>query len=263
MLLRFLFWQRVGKGNVLDEQPESAVHQNLEESTLFLVAGPCGSGKSSVIKTAVRSDFPLFGEEFRAAFHGSVSDRSGSEVDDYSLAVKQHSCFQASHVKRLSRESTLPSGLLLHLDLYQILRGIDASYWPRGLRRKVQGMADGTDDLPKRSFEDLLKPHQNDRMMQAFFAKKLFQRFNRIAVATVHCGFERNAAQLAARKRGSSGQWLKYFSAPEPAARAIHAEIYRCWARALERMSPVANVAIQVDSDAGFLLNGRLVSYNR
>ena len=82
-------------------------------------------------------------------------------------------------------------------------------------------------------------------------------------MATVHCGFERNAAQLAARKRGSSGQWLKYFSAPEPAARAIHAEIYRFLARALERMSPVANVAIQVDSDVGFLLNGSLVSYNR
>ena len=218
-----------------------------------------------MIKTAVRSDLPLFGEEFKAAFRGAVSDRSGCEVDDYSLALKQHSCFQASHVKRLSRESTLPSALLLHLDLYQILRGIDASYWPKGLRRKVQGQRgmDGTDDVPKRSLQDLLKPHQNDRMKQAFFAKKLFQRFNRIAVATVHCGFERNAAQLAARKRGSSGQWLKYFSAPEPAARAIHAEIYRCWARALERMSPVANVAIQVDSDTGFLLNGRLVSYNR
>ena len=127
----------------------------------------------------------------------------------------------------------------------------------------MQGIADGTDALPKRSFEDLLKPRQNDRMMQAFFAKKLFQRFNRIAVATVHCGFERNAAQLAARKRGSSGQWLKYFSAPEPVARAIHAEIYRCWASALVGISPVADVAIQVDSDAGFLLNGCLVSYDR
>jgi len=166
-------------------------------------------------------------------------------------------------VKRLSRETTLPSALLLHLDLFQILRGIDASYWPRGLRRKVQGPAAGSDGLPKRSFEDLLKPRQNDRMMQAFFAKKLFQRFNRIAVATVHCGFERNAAQLAERKRGSSGQWLKYFSAPEPVARAIHAEIYRCWASALVGISPVADVVIQVDSDAGFLLNGRLVTYNR
>ena len=166
-------------------------------------------------------------------------------------------------MKRLSRESTLPSTLLLHLDLYQILRGIDATYWPRGLRRKVQGAADGTSGLSKRSFEDLLKPRQNDRMMQAFFAKKLFQRFNRIAVATVHCGFERNAAQLASRKRGSSGQWLKYFSAPEPVARAIHAEIYRCWFSTLVGMSLVADVAIHVDSDVGFWLNGSLVSYNR
>ena len=248
---------------LLDEQPGLNLDPGAEQSTLFLVAGPCGSGKSSVIKTAVRSDLPLFGEEFRAAFHGSVSDRSGSEVDDYSLALKQHSCFQASHVKRLSRESTLPPSLLLHLDLYQILRGIDASYWPRGLKRKAQRLGDASDPLPKRSFEDLLKPRQNDRMMQAFFAKKLFQRFNRIAVATVHCGFERNAAQLTARKGGSSGRWMKYFSAPEPVARAIHAEIYRCWASALNRISPVADVPITVDADAGFSVNGSFVAYRR
>ena len=100
-------------------------------------------------------------------------------------------------------------------------------------------------------------------MMQAFLAKKLFKRFHRIAVATVHCGFERNAAQLAARKRGSSGQWLKYFSAPEPIARAIHAEIYRCWASALVRMAPIVDVLIKVDSDAGFSLNGNVISYGR
>ena len=96
-----------------------------------------------MIKTAVRSDLPLFGEEFKAAFRGAVSDRSGCEVDDYSLAFKQHACFQASHVKRLSRESTLPSALLLHLDLYQILRGIDASYWPKGLRKGARAKGYG------------------------------------------------------------------------------------------------------------------------
>ena len=261
--LRSQFWRRFQNDVLPDPQPESAPEYDVKESTLFLVAGPCGSGKSSVIKTAVQADLPLFGNDLRAEFRRSVSDRSGCEVDDYSLALKRHSCFQASHVKRLSRESTLPPCLLLHLDLYQILRGIDVSYWPRGLKRKAQRLRDASDPLPKRSFEDLLKPRQNDRMMEAFFAKKLFQRFNRIAVATVHCGFERNAAQLAARKCGSSGQWLKYFSAPEPVARAIHAEIYRCWARALDRMSPVVNVAIQVDSDAGFLLNGCLVCYDR
>ena len=227
------------------------------------MAGPCGSGKSSVIKTAVEADLALFGDELRAEFRESVLDRSGCEVDDYNLALERQSCFQSSHVKRLSRESTLPSALLLHLDLYQILRGIDASYWPKGLKRKAQRLGDASDPLPKRSFEDLLKPRQNDRMMQAFFAKKLFQRFNRIAVATVHCGFERNAAQLTARKGGSSGQWLKYFSAPDPVARAIHAEIYRCWASALVRMAPIVDVLIKVDSDAGFSLNGHFISYGR
>ena len=99
-------------------------------------------------------------------------------------------------------------------------------------------------------------------MMQAFLAKKLFQRFRQVAVATVHCSFERNASQLAARKRRSSGKWMKYFSAPDHIARAIHAEIYRCWDRALVQMSPVANISINVDSNDGFSVNGSFVSYN-
>ena len=261
--MRFPFWPSFRQELLPDEQIGSSVDLGSRQSTLFLVAGPCGSGKSSVIKTAVQADLALFGDDLRAEFRGAVSDRSGCEVDDYSLALKRQSCFQASHVKRLSREPTLPSGLLLHLDLYQILRGIDASYWPKGLKRKVQRCSDDSDGLSKRSFEDLLKPRQNDRMMQAFLDKKLFRRFARIAVATVHCSFERNASQLAARKRRSSGQWLKYFSAPDPVARAIHAEIYRCWASALVRMAPIVDVLIKVDSDAGFSLNGNVISYGR
>ena len=262
-MLRFPFWPSFRQELLPDEQIGSSVDLGSRQSTLFLVAGPCGSGKSSVIKTAVQADLALFGDDLRAEFRGAVLDRSGREYDDYSLALKRQSCFQASHVKRLSRESTLPSGLLLHLDLYQILRGIDASYWPKGLKRKVQRCSDDSNGLSKRSFEDLLKPRQNDRMMQAFLDKKLFRRFARIAVATVHCSFERNASQLAARKRGSSGQWLKYFSAPDPVARAIHAEIYRCWASALVRMAPIVDVLIKVDSDAGFSLNGNVISYGR
>ena len=261
--MRFPFGPSFRLALLPDQQIASSVDLGSRQSTLFLVAGPCGSGKSSVIKTAVEADLALFGDELRAEFRESVLDRSDCEVDDYSLALQRQSCFQASHVKRLSRESTLPSCLLLHLDLYQILRGIDASYCPKGLKRKLQRLSDASDGWSNRSFEDLLQPRQNDRMMQAFLDKNLFRRFARIAVATVHCSFERNATQLAARKRGSSGQWLKYFSAPDPVARAIHAEIYRCWASALVRMAPVVDVSIKVDSDAGFSLNGSFIAYGR
>ena len=260
--MRSPFWRRLRQDLVPDQQSGSRLELGSGQSTLFLVAGPCGSGKSSVIQKAVQADLSLFGDALRGEFLGSVLDRSGREYDDYSLALEQHSCFQASHVKRLSRESALPSGLLLHLDLYQILRGIDASYWPRGLKRKAQRLSNESERLPKRCFEDLLKPRQNDLMMQAFLAKKLFQRFTQVAVATVHCSFERNASQLAARKRRSSGKWMKYFSAPDHIARAIHAEIYRCWDSALVQMSPVANVSINVDSDDGFSVNGSFVSYD-
>ena len=51
--------------------------------TLFIVAGPCGSGKSSIIRTAFQSDLRLFGEELHFEFKQSNLDLSGVEYDDY------------------------------------------------------------------------------------------------------------------------------------------------------------------------------------
>ena len=39
---------------------------DVKMQTLFIVAGPCGSGKSSIIRAAFQSNLQLFGEELHS-----------------------------------------------------------------------------------------------------------------------------------------------------------------------------------------------------
>jgi hypothetical protein len=233
-----------------------------ESKTLFIVAGPCGSGKSSIIRTAYQLDLQLFGEEFHSAFRQANLDLSGEEYDDYSTALSNNSFYQASHVKLLSREPVLPPCVLLHLDLYQILRGIDRSYWPHKLKKRYLRSSFNrmsSTKLIKRSFEDLMSKNDNDLMMKAFLSKKVFRRFRNIAVVTVECNFRKNSEQLALRKSCSGGQWMKYFSAPEGVAKAIHNELYRCWFKGIKSLDPIRLSRIVINDSDELCLDGRVV----
>lgn len=235
---------------------------DVKMQTLFIVAGPCGSGKSSIIRAAFQSNLQLFGEELHSKFRKTNLDLSGEEYDDYKVALNKNSFFQASHVKLLSREPVLAPCLLLHLDLYQILRGIDRSYWPRQLKRRyLRSRFDGTppNKLLKRSFEDLMFERDNDLMMKAFLSKRIFRRYQDIAVITVGCDFQKNLAQLASRKSGSGGQWLKYFSAPKEVARAIHKELYRCWFQGIKSLKPSHLSRVFINTSDELCVDSRVI----
>ena len=100
----------------------------------MIVAGPCGSGKSSILQAAYKERFSLFGPDYEVCFRDSCQDPSYGEYSDYKTALQKQSFFQARHVRSLMLEDSLPRLVLLHVDLYQILLGIDPSSFPRSLR---------------------------------------------------------------------------------------------------------------------------------
>ena len=100
----------------------------------MIVAGPCGSGKSSILQAAYKEGFSLFGPDYEVCFRDSCQDPSYGEYSDYKTALQKQSFFQARHVRSLMLEDSLPRFVLLHVDLYQILLGIDPSSFPRSLR---------------------------------------------------------------------------------------------------------------------------------
>ena len=248
-----------------------------DSNTLMIVAGPCGSGKSTLLRAAYKEKLPLFGPEFSQCFSKSCRDQSYREHDDYKVAWRKKSFFQASHVKLLAREVSLPQFVLLHVDLYQVLRGIDSSYWPRSLRKrellnegraeKRNGQRLAKTKLPKRSIGRLQLPSENDQMMRAYLQHPFFKRFKRILVNTVRCEYSENAQQLSARKAKMSANGLtsqaqpryKCFQAPDAMAQVIHQELYAAWERNLSLLEPAALFTTQVSESGDLLLNGSLL----
>ena len=224
----------------------------------MIVAGPCGSGKSTLLRAAYKEKLPLFGPKSSQCFRKSCRDRSYREHDDYKVAWRKKSFFQPSHVKFLAREVSLPQIVLLHVDLYQVLRGIDSSYWPRSLRKrellnegrdeKRNGQRRAKTKLAKRSTGRLKLPSENDQMMCAYLQHPFFKRFKRILVNTVRCEYPENAQQLSVGKAKMSANDLtsqaqfryKYFQAPDAVAQVIHQELYAAWERNLSLLEPSA-----------------------
>jgi hypothetical protein len=218
----------------------------------------------------------LFGAEYQACFRKSCKDKSYVEYPDFKKALRKKSFFQARHVKSLMLEDSLPRFVLLHVDLYQVLLGIDPSCYTRSLKMREALRAIRleknienkriTSKRGKRSFASLQVASENDQMMRFYLQRPFFKRFNRILVNTVHCNFSDTARQLAVRKekRSSNSRTLeqcrsKYFLAPEAIAESIHQELYAAWERNLSLLEPAALFTTQVSESGDLLLNGSLL----
>ena len=246
-----------------------------QSDTLLIIAGPCGSGKSTLLQAAFKERLPLFGDELMDCFRSSCRDKSYKEYNDYKKARRKKSFFQAGHVKLLGLENVLPQNVLLHVDLYQVLRGIDPSCWPQSLkwrefRRELFGRERFKHEgasvrLGKRSFSSLQEPAENDQMMQSYLQCPFFKRFKRIVINTIRCDYAVNSLQLAGRKAKARNdasileQRQKFFLAPDAMAQSIHAELYASWARNLSTLNPSAVFTTQVSESGDLLLNGTLL----
>ena len=246
-----------------------------DSDALLIIAGPCGSGKSTLLRNAFKDDLPLFGLEFDECLKLSCKDKTFKEYNDYKKARRKKSFFQAHHVSLLGQEASLPQSVLLHVDLYQVLRGIDPSHWPRSLKRRERwrewfgaerARKEGSSvKLGRRSFASLQEPAENDQMMCAYLQQPFFKRFRRIVVNTVQCEYSANSLQLAGRKsKGRSSPHMrkrrhKYFQAPDAIAQSIHRELYSCWRRNLPILDPAAVFKTQVSRSGDLLLNGSVL----
>ena len=244
---------------------------------LFVIAGPCGSGKSTLLRAALDEDLPLYGSDLVECFQSSCKEDAFQGFREHELVSREIPYFQARHAMLLGREDVLPQVVLLHIDLYQLLREIDPSYLPRlpkrcGLRREAssgeriekEGVSLGT---VKRSNESLQVPAENDQLLRSYFQDPFFKRFKRIFVNTIYCDYSVNAVQLSGREarrgkgsRSMSKRRFKFFRAPEEVSRSIHKELYASWERNLAVLKPEAVFKTQVSESGDLLLNGSIIS---
>ena len=250
-----------------------------DADALFIIAGPCGSGKSTLLRAALDEGLPLYGPDLVECVQSSCGKNAFKNFQEHLLNARRLPYFQARDAMLLGREEVLPSVVLLHIDLYQLLREIDPSYLPRlskssGLLREAsmgepaekKGVAVGT---VKRSHESLQISANNDQLLRSYFQDPFFKRFNRIYVNTVLCDYSVNALQLSRREinvgkgpraASASKRRFKFFRAPEAVSQSIHKEMYASWQRNLSILEPVAAFRTQVDESGDLLLNGSIIA---
>ena len=246
-----------------------------DSDILFVIAGPCGSGKSTLLRAALKEDLPLFGADLVERFKESSSNKNFLGYQAHELESRKESYFQARHVKLLGREDVLPNVVVLHVDLYQLLREFDPSYWPGSLKwpeleaevsMGKRSRGEVSSKLRKRSYASMQIPGDNDQLLSSYLQHFFFKRFKRIFVNTVLCDYSVNALQLSGRgvKRGGDPQVLlkrrrKFFRAPDAVSRSIHKEIYASWERNLAIINPAGVFNTQVSESGDLLLNGSIL----
>ena len=255
---------------------DNDIESNAPDSdTLMILAGPSGSGKSSILRTSYKEKLPLFGADHQACFRKSCKDKSFREYYNYTDVLRKRSFFQTHHVKSLTREHALPQFVLLHVDLYAALLGIDPSCYPRFLKTREAWRAFWAkrnvnrprlaSKRGRRSFASLQVPFENDQIMRLYLQYPFFKRFKRILVNTVCCEFSKNSQQLTGRKIKKSPKpymsrsRYKYFQASDSIAQAIHQELYASWERNLSILDPAAVFTTQVSESGDLLLNGSVL----
>ena len=65
-----------------------------DADTLMILAGPSGSGKSSILRASYQEKLPLFGPDDRASFRKSCKDKSFREYYNYKDVLRKRSFFR-------------------------------------------------------------------------------------------------------------------------------------------------------------------------
>ena len=196
--------------------------------TLLLLAGSSGSGKSTLLRKSYSNQLPIFGDQYHVPFLSTNLDKSGEEFKDYQDAKLKHSFYHAIHIPRLRSEESLPSCILVHMDLRNILMNLSITHAESVNPSDSKFFLDL--DAP-RSGINLLDRATNDLLLRNYLNDSFFSKFDNIIVNTLICNFSQNCLQFM-RRGGTSAEEM--FNADIQASEKIHSEIYNCWFRNLD-----------------------------
>jgi len=208
----------------------------MTETTLFVMAGYRGAGKSTLLYNALSRDLPVFGRELDPKFR---STRLPSRFPEWSLTadevLREQTWFSTRHVQFLTTLEPLPENVVVHIDLVSVVSSKEAHYCPG------DPVADEVRRLVPRSVRDLTEDSRNRALFALFLSSRLFRRFDRIAINTLHVPWKAAAAQWHASRKtvteATANMAAVLFAHEHPGA-AIHGSIYRSWLSAVDAIQP-------------------------
>ena len=200
----------------------------MADTTLLLLAGYCGVGKSTLTLAALKRDLPLFGAAHQPAFRRTALPPRLPEwaVPAHEL-VAAGSWFNDKHLRQLS-PGQLPRTFVLHVDLVSFFT-----------QPYVEDTAPVADIMP-RTLGNLQDAEANRRFARMQLSCPLLKGHKRVAVTTLYAPWEENARRWFHRheRTGLTPDAGRAWLFDARFGPAIHREIHARWIEALQWLEP-------------------------
>ena len=210
----------------------------VNDKILFLLAAPSGAGKSTLLKFGFDKLAKLVGPEFQDKLLETKLNQSGLEFKSVDEARNRQSYFHAVHVPFLRAEKTAKRSVLIHVDIYNVLRdlAVNSNYITNQQLNELTKRRISVNEVRKNL--ELLDKRTNDFLLKNFLRDPLFKQFGGIVNITLHCDYIRHQSKLLER----NGQFG--FGHSDPYSPKIHSEIYDCWKRNISSLKVLADFDI-------------------
>ena len=199
--------------------------------TLFLLAGMPGSGKSTILRKAYSNNLQIFGEKHHEAFLQTNLQRSAGKLGELEyIRLKRHS-FHAIDIPRLRPGKNMPSCILVHMDLRNILARLSITHSENitDIFKSIHNLVVPREDI------SLLHGETNDLLLRNYLSDPFFHKFDRVILNTLYCDFQQNCLQYLNSSRWEGGTKPEMmFNADLQTSQKIYSEIYQCWSRNLD-----------------------------
>lgn len=214
------------------------------ERILFLLAGYPGVGKTTLLTSALRQQFPLFGNRYDTLFQAT---RIPTSFPEWAIGAKETlkrgTWFSDRHIPYLSTLPELPAHVVMHIDLVsQLTPSPKSGHCPAALI-----------PLLPRTTQSLADEAGNDHFFKHVLSTDFYRRFDRVVVNTLYAPWRTIARQWHARQAAQKLPYgrLRLFAHERPGA-DIHMAIYKSWVRSATVLDPELMLLSRVEQ-------GRLV----
>jgi len=208
------------------------------ENFLFLLAAVSGAGKSTLLKHHFNDVGNIFNREIKKYFLETNLDKNRDEYFDFDMAYYKKSFFKAVHIPKLRNLNNFDRSILIHLDIYNILKdlSINSDYLTRRQNKNldlINGLGNNI-----RSDSELINAEENNFLMQNYLSDIFFKKWRGIVVINLYCDYYRVQQQLKKRNGGFG------FGHPSPIGEEIYNQIYSCWKINSTWLNPILNIEI-------------------
>lgn len=202
-------------------------------STLYILAGCSGAGKSTLLRLALAKKLPIFGAAADHEFQSTaIPSRFPESLLTFEDTLRERTWFQAIHLRQLSSLDPVPTTVVLHVDLVNVVVQLQNDLHCFGVAPRA------LQELIPIQREQLVDPSATRGVFTAWLSLGFFHRFQSVLVNTLERSEDpalrphpppdepRGKRPVARDGRGRAQAWRHLFSrvfagGPRPPSMAI------------------------------------------